>query len=334
MGFNVCVAGATGNVGRTMISILEERNFPVDRLRLLASSRSVGKKLQYKGADIAVEELTPESFEKGEIVLSSPGGSVSKWFAPSAAKAGALVIDNTSAFRMHDDVPLVVPEVNPEEAHNHKGIIANPNCSTIQMVVVLKPLHDAATIERVVVSTYQSVSGAGIAAIDELRDQSVAIAGGGSYAPKVFPHQIAFNCIPQIPQKDAFDDNYYTSEEMKMVNETHKIMKAPSIRVTATTVRVPVFVSHSEAVNVQTARKLTRAEAIEILKKAPGVMVTDDPSQQLYPLASVAAGKDDTFVGRIREDISHERALDMWIVSDNLRKGAALNAVQIAELFL
>ncbi len=334
MGFNVCVAGATGNVGRTMISILEERNFPVDRLRLLASSRSVGKKLQYKGVDIAVEELTPESFEKGEIVLSSPGGSVSKWYAPSAAKAGALVIDNTSAFRMHDDVPLVVPEVNPEEAHKHKGIIANPNCSTIQMVVVLKPLHDAATIERVVVSTYQSVSGAGIAAIDELRDQSVAIAGGGSYDPKVFPHQIAFNCIPQIPQKDAFDDNYYTSEEMKMVNETRKIMKAPSIRVTATTVRVPVFVSHSEAVNVQTARKLTRTEAIEILKKAPGVTVTDDPSQQLYPLASVAAGKDDTFVGRIREDISHERALDMWIVSDNLRKGAALNAVQIAELFL
>jgi len=334
MGFNVAVAGATGNVGRTMISILEERNFPVDRLRLLASKRSVGKTLRYKGEEIAVEELTPESFEKGEIVLSSPGGSVSKWFAPSAAKAGALVIDNTSAFRMDADVPLVVPEVNPEEAHNHKGIIANPNCSTIQMVVVLKPLHDAATIRRVVVSTYQSVSGAGIKAINELREQSRAIIDGGSYEPDVFPYQIAFNCIPQIPQSNAFSDNLYTSEEMKMVNETRKIMKAPEIRVSATTVRVPVFISHSEAVNVETERKLSRDEAIAILKKAAGVTVIDDPSQQLYPLASDAAGKDDTFVGRIREDISHEKALDMWIVSDNLRKGAALNAVQIAELFL
>ncbi|MHB9027401.1 MAG: aspartate-semialdehyde dehydrogenase [Candidatus Latescibacterota bacterium] len=333
MGFNVCVAGATGNVGRTMIQILEERNFPVDRLRLLASSRSVGKKLAYKGADIAVEELTPESFEKGEIVLSSPGGSVSQWFAPSA-KAGALVIDNTSAFRMYPNVPLVVPEVNPEEAFQHEGIIANPNCSTIQMVVVLKPLHDAARIKRVVVSTYQAVSGAGIAAITELHDQAEALLKGKHYERKVFPHQIAFNCIPQIPQKNAFGDNYYSDEEMKMVNETKKIMKDNTIRVSATTVRVPVFTGHSESVNVETARKLTRDEAIAILSKAPGVTVMDDPARQVYPLACVAAGKNDTFVGRIREDVSHESALDMWIVADNLRKGAALNAVQIAELFL
>jgi aspartate-semialdehyde dehydrogenase len=334
MGFNVCVAGATGNVGRTMIQILEERNFPVDRLRLLASSRSVGKKLAFRGEEISVEELKLDSFGKGEIVLSSPGGSVSKWYAPSAARSGALVIDNTSAFRMEKNVPLVVPEVNPEEAFKHEGIIANPNCSTIQMVVVLKPLHDAAKIERVVVSTYQAVSGAGIAAINELSEQAKAILEGREYPPRIFPHQIAFNCLPQIPQKKAFGDNYYSEEEMKMVNETKKIMKDDTIRVTATTVRVPVFVGHSESVNVQTDRKLTRAMAIDILKKAPGVTVMDDPSAQIYPLASFAEGRNSTFVGRIREDISHESALDMWIVSDNLRKGAALNAVQIAELFI
>ncbi|MFA6471522.1 MAG: aspartate-semialdehyde dehydrogenase [Candidatus Latescibacterota bacterium] len=334
MGFKVCVAGATGNVGRTMIQILEERNFPVDRLRLLASSRSVGKKLTFRGQEIAVEELTLSSFEKGEIVLSSPGGSVSKWYAPSAAKAGALVIDNTSAFRMEKNVPLVVPEVNPQEAFNHEGIIANPNCSTIQMVVVMKPLHDAARIERVVVSTYQAVSGAGIAAITELADQSKAILENREYAPKVFPHQIAFNCIPQIPQKNAFGQNFYSEEEIKMVNETKKIMKDDSIRVTATTVRVPVFTGHSESVNIETSRKLTREQAIDILSKAPGVTVMDDPAAQIYPLASIAEGKNTTFVGRIREDISHKSALDMWIVSDNLRKGAALNAVQIAELFI
>ena len=334
MGFNVCVAGATGNVGRTMLTILEERNFPVDRLRLLASKRSLGVRMSFRGQEIAVEELTPDSFEKGEIVLSSPGGSVSKWYAPSAAKSGAVVIDNTSAFRMDADVPLVVPEVNPDDAHKHNGIIANPNCSTIQMVVVLKPIHDAAQVKRVVVATYQAVSGAGKAAIEELHDQSRAILDGVPYEASVFPHQIAFNCLPQIPQKDAFGDNFYTSEEMKMVNETRKILHDDSIRVSATTVRVPVVTGHSESVNVETAKKLTRAEAIVILSKAPGVTVLDDPDAQLYPLASVAAGKDDTFIGRIREDISHESALDMWIVSDNLRKGAALNAVQIAELFL
>ncbi len=334
MGFNVCIAGATGNVGRTMIKILEERNFPVDRLRLLASLRSVGKTIDFKGTPIKVEELGLDSFEKGEIVLSSPGGSISKWYAPSAVKAGALVIDNTSAFRMDDNVPLVVPEVNPDQAFKHKGIIANPNCSTIQMVVVLKPLHDAAKIKRLVVSTYQAVSGAGIAAITELSEQSTAIIEGKSYNKAVFPHQIAFNCLPQIPQKNAFGENFYTEEEMKMVNETRKIIMDDSIRITATTVRVPVFTGHSESVNIETETKLTRDDAIKILKNAPGVEVMDDPANQVYPLATDAAGKDATFVGRIREDISMDNALDMWIVSDNLRKGAALNTVQIAELFI
>jgi len=333
MGFKVCIAGATGNVGRTMIEILEERNFPVDRLRLLASMRSVGKKLSFNGEDITVEELTLNSFEKGEIVLSSPGGSVSKWYVPSAVQAGAMVIDNTSAFRMDKDVPLVVPEVNPEEAYKHKGIIANPNCSTIQMVVVLKPLYDAARIKRIVVSTYQAVSGAGIEAIKELKAQAEAVLGGRAYTNVVFPHQIAFNCIPQIPQKNAFTSNYYSEEEMKMVNETKKIMKDSSIRITATTVRVPVVTGHSESVNAEFVRKITRDEALAILRKAPGVKVLDDPASAVYPLACEAEGKDDTFVGRIREDISRENTLDMWIVSDNLRKGAALNAVQIAELF-
>ena len=334
MGLNVCIAGATGNVGRTMINILEERNFPVDRLRLLASSRSAGKTLSYKGGDITIEELTPDSFEKGEIVLSSAGGTISKWFAPSAAKAGAVVIDNTSAFRMDPSVPLVVPEVNPARAHEHNGIIANPNCSTIQMVVVLKPLHDAATIRRVVVSTYQSVSGAGKAAIDELTEQSRAVIEGRDYPAEVFPYQIAFNCLPQIPQSKAFASNGYTDEEMKMVNETTKILEDDTIRVTATTVRVPVFTSHSEAVNVETERKLTRTDAIRVLGAAPGVTVMDDPDTQCYPLAVDATGKDDTFVGRIREDISHPSALAMWVVADNLRKGAALNTVQIAELLV
>ncbi|MFC1607595.1 aspartate-semialdehyde dehydrogenase [Candidatus Latescibacterota bacterium] len=334
MGFNVCVAGATGNVGRTMIKILEDNNFPVDRLRLLASSRSAGKKLEYKGAEIVVEELTQESFEKGEIILSSPGGSVSKWYAPSAAKAGALVIDNTSAFRMDNHVPLVVPEVNPEEAFKHSGIIANPNCSTIQMVVVLKPIHDKARIRRVVVSTYQAVSGAGIAAIQELKDGSQAVIDGKHFESKVFPHQIAFNCLPQIPQSKAFGDNYYTSEEMKMVNETKKIMNDTSIMVTATTVRVPVFTGHSESINIETERKLSRTDVINLLSEAPGVIVQDEPEKELYPLASRAEGKNKTYVGRIREDISHSSAIDMWVVSDNLRKGAAFNTVQIAELFV
>jgi len=317
-----------------MITLLEDRNFPVDRLRLLASIRSVGKKLPFRGGEITVEELRKDSFEKNELVLSSPGGSVSRWYASSAVKSGAIVIDNTSAFRMDKDVPLVVPEVNPDDAFRHQGIIANPNCSTIQMVVVLKPLHDAASIRRVVVSTYHAVSGAGISAINELRNQSAAILEGTNYNASVFPKQIAFNCIPQIPQKKAFLANFYTEEEMKMVNETQKIMNDSSIRITATTVRVPVITGHSESVNIETAKKLTRKEAIAILSTAPGVTVMDDPFAGLYPTAVEAEGRDETFVGRIREDISQENGLDLWIVSDNLRKGAALNAIQIAELLL
>ena len=327
----VAVAGATGVVGRQMLETLEARNFPVSKIKLLASERSKGKQLPFKGEMIDVEVLSDDSFEGVDIALFSAGGGTSKRFAPSAAKAGAVVVDNSSAWRMDPEVPLVVPEVNAYDIAKHKGIIANPNCSTIQMVVVLKPLHDAARIKRVVVSTYQAVSGAGIAAISELQDQSRALLEGKEYPPKVFPHQIAFNCIPQIPQSDAFGDNGYTSEEMKMVNETKKILGDDSVAVTATTVRVPVITGHSESVNVETEKKLTATEAKELLAKAPGVIVEDDLDAQKYPLATNAAGKYDTFVGRIREDISHPSALDMWIVSDNLLKGAALNAVQIAE---
>jgi len=330
----VAVCGATGVVGREMIRVLEDRNFPVRSIKLLASERSRGKTLKFKGEDIPVEVLTEDSFNGVEIALFSAGGGTSKRFAPAAAAAGCVVIDNSSAWRMDPEVPLVVPEVNPHDLKWHKGIIANPNCSTIQMVVVLKPLHDAAKIRRVVVSTYQAVSGAGSAAINELKEQTAALIEGREYPPSVFPHQIAFNVIPQIPQKDAFGENGYTSEEMKMVNETKKIMGDPSIMVTATTVRVPVYIGHSESVNVETEKKLTANQARELLRRAPGVIVQDDPSAQLYPLPVNAAGRYETFVGRIREDISHPSALDMWIVADNLLKGAASNAVQIAEELL
>ncbi|HPO13826.1 MAG TPA: aspartate-semialdehyde dehydrogenase [Candidatus Hydrogenedentes bacterium] len=328
----VAVAGATGVVGRQMLKTLEDRNYPIKSIKVLASERSKGKTLTFKGEELPVEVLAENSFKGVEVALFSAGGGTSKKFAPFAAKDGCVVVDNSSAWRMDPEVPLVVPEVNPHDIPKHKGIIANPNCSTIQMVVVLKPLHDAATITRVVVSTYQAVSGAGSAAINELREASLRALNGEDPGHTVFPHPIAFNCIPQIPQKDAFTDNAYTSEEMKMVHETKKIMGDPSIRITATTVRVPVFNSHSESVNVETVKKLTADEARVLLAKAPGVVVVDDPANQLYPLAIDAAGKWDTYVGRIRDDISHPRALDMWIVSDNLLKGAALNAVQIAEL--
>ena len=327
----VAVAGATGLVGREMMRVLEERNFPVKSIKLLASARSKGMKLKFKGEDLPVEELTESSFKGVEIALFSAGGSTSKKFSPVAAKDGCVVVDNSSAWRMDETVPLVVPEVNAGDIKWHKGIIANPNCSTIQMVVVLKPLHDAAKLERVIVSTYQAVSGAGIKALDELMDQTKAVIEGRKPEAILFPHQIAFNCIPQIPQSDAFTDNGYTSEEMKMVNETKKIMGDQSIRVCATTVRVPVYTGHSESVNIETEKKLTPDEARAILAKAPGVIVKDDPSKQIYPLASEAAGHGETFVGRIREDLSHPHGLAMWIVSDNLLKGAALNAVQIAE---
>lgn len=328
----VAVAGATGLVGTRMLQVLEDRNFPVKSLKPLASERSRGKTVRFRGEDVPVEVLAEDSFKGVEVALFSAGGGTSKKFAPFAAKDGCVVVDNSSAWRMDPEVPLVVPEVNPDDVKWHKGIIANPNCSTIQMVVVLKPIHDAAKIERVVVSTYQAVSGAGVKALQEMQDQIRAVLEGREPVCKVFPHPIAFNCIPQIPQSDAFTENGYTSEEMKMVNETKKIMGDDSIRVTATTVRVPVHTGHSECVNIETQHKLTAQQARDVLSKAPGVVVIDDPAGQRYPLARDAAGKGETFVGRIREDISQSRGLDMWIVSDNLLKGAALNAVQIAEI--
>ncbi|HVN95007.1 MAG TPA: aspartate-semialdehyde dehydrogenase [Syntrophorhabdaceae bacterium] len=331
--YNVAVAGATGAVGNEMIEILGERKFPVKNLKLLASSRSAGKTISFRGTDVKVEELKEDSFKGVDIGLFSPGGSVSLKFAPIAAASGCVVIDNTSAFRMEKDIPLIVPEVNEHaiEGYKNRGIIANPNCSTIQMVVVLKPLHDAAKIKRVVVSTYQAVSGTGKKAIHELEQQVLAIYNNKQIETKVYPYQIAFNCLPHI---DSFLDNGYTKEEMKMVNETKKIMEDASIAVTATTVRVPVFYGHSESVNVEFEKAISPDEARKILKKAPGVKVVDDPSKNKYPLAIQAAGKDETFVGRIRADESVAHGLNMWIVSDNIRKGAALNAVQIAEVLI
>lgn len=331
--YTVAVAGATGAVGNEMITTLEQRNFPVKKLKLLASSRSVGKTITFRGQEIEVEELTENSFKGVDIGLFSPGGSVSLKFAPIAAASGCVVIDNTSAFRMEKDIPLVVPEVNEHAIENYKsrGIIANPNCSTIQMVVVLKPLHDAAKIKRVVVSTYQAVSGTGKKAIHELEQQVLAIYGNKKIDVNVYPYQIAFNCLPQI---DTFIENGYTKEEMKMVNETKKIMEDDGIAVTATTVRVPVFYGHSESVNVEFEKDLSPDDARKILSKAPGVKVVDDPSKKIYPLAIEAAGKDETFVGRIRRDESIAHGLNMWVVADNIRKGAALNAVQIAEVLI
>ncbi|MCX8022414.1 MAG: aspartate-semialdehyde dehydrogenase [Syntrophorhabdaceae bacterium] len=331
--YNVAVVGATGAVGNEMVAILEQRKFPVNKLTLLASARSIGKTLTFRGEEIPVDELKEDSFKGIDIGLFSPGGAVSLKYAPIAAAAGCVVIDNTSAFRMEPDIPLVVPEVNPHAIKDYKnrGIIANPNCSTIQMVVVLKPLHDAAKIKRVVVSTYQSVSGTGKKAIFELEQQVLAIYNNKPVEKNVYPHQIAFNCLPHI---DAFLENGYTKEEMKMVNETKKIMEDNTIQVTATTVRVPVFYGHSESVNVEFEREITPEMARKILSKAKGVKVVDDPSKNKYPLAINAAGKDDTFVGRIRRDDTVPHGLNMWIVADNIRKGAALNAVQIAELLV
>jgi aspartate-semialdehyde dehydrogenase len=330
-GPSVAIVGATGAVGEEMRRVLEQRNFPVGSLKLLASSRSIGKEVVFRGEKFKVEELKPERLKGVEIVLSSPGASVSKVYVPEAIKLGCVIVDNTSAFRMEPDVPLVVPEVNPHAIKRHKGVIANPNCSTIQMVVALKPLHDAAKIKRVVVSTYQSVSGTGMKAIIELREQTRALMNGEKYPPQVYPHQIAFNVLPQI---DAFLDNGYTKEEMKMVNETRKIMEDDSIKVSATTVRVPVYRGHSESVNIEFASEMTPEQARRILSKAPGVTVVDDPSNSLYPLAINCDGLDDIFVGRIRGDDTVPYGLNIWIVSDNLRKGAALNAVQIAEYLL
>lgn len=327
----VAVVGATGAVGREMLKTLEQRDFPATKVRALASARSAGTKLPFRDDEIVVEELAENSFAGTNLALFSAGGSTSEKFAPHAVKAGCVVVDNSSAWRMDDDCPLVVPEVNPGALKWHHGIISNPNCSTIQMVVVLKPLHDAATIRRVVVSTYQAVSGTGQKAINELEKQVRQMFNMQEPEANVYPHRIAFNCLPHI---DVFLENGYTKEEMKMVNETVKIMEDPSIRVTATTVRVPVFYGHSESVNIETEKKLTPNEARAILAKAPGVVVYDNPALNYYPLAIQAAGEDEVFVGRIREDESVANGLNMWIVADNIRKGAALNAVQIAELLV
>ena len=332
-GFNVAVVGATGLVGETMIEVLEERNFPVKQLFALASERSVGKSVTFRGKRQAVGNLAEFDFSQVDIGLFSPGGEVSREYAPKAAAAGCVVIDNTSEFRYFDDVPLVIPEVNPKAIaqYTNRGIIANPNCSTIQMLVVLKPIHDVAIIEHINVATYQSVSGAGREAITELATQSAALLSGqGPVKAGVIPAQIAFNCVPQI---DRFEDNGYTREEMKMVWETRKILGAPEIRVNPTAVRVPVFYGHSEAVHVTTHRKLSAAAARELLTRAPGVTVMDERRPGGYPTAAVeAANRDTVYVGRIRDDMSSERGLDLWIVADNVRKGAATNSVQIAEI--
>ncbi len=324
----VAVAGATGAVGREMTAILEERKFPVAELVPLASERSEGERLDFNGKKWTVKRLTKESFKGVDIALFSAGAARSLEFAPAAVEAGTVVIDNSSAYRMDPEVPLVVPEVNPHAIARHKGIIANPNCSTIGMIVALKPIHDAATIKRVVVTTFQSVSGTGKKAVDELARQTTALFSFKEIEKNVYPHQIAFNCLPHI---DVFLDNGYTKEEMKMVNETKKIIEDNSIRVTATTVRVPVFRCHSESLNIETEKKLSADETRALLAAAPGVIVYDDPGKNLYPLAIDVAGKDETYVGRIREDESIEKGINLWLVSDNLRKGAALNAVQIAE---
>jgi aspartate-semialdehyde dehydrogenase len=327
-GYVVAVVGATGAVGTEMIDVLEERKFPVTRLVPLASTRSAGGTVTFKGNEVPIEVLTKDSFAGVDIALFSAGADLSREFAPIAVKAGAVVIDNSAAWRMTPEVPLVVPEVNAHDIQRHKGIIANPNCSTIQMVVALKPLHDQARIKRIVVTTFQSVSGTGKDAMDELMAECQDLLSFKAASPKVYPYQIAFNCLPQI---DEFLPSGYTKEEMKMVHETRKIMGDQSIHVTATTVRVPVYVGHSEAVNIETERKLSANEARAILSTAPGVLLYDDPAHKIYPMPLEVAGKDEVYVGRVREDESIANGLNLWVVADNLRKGAALNAVQIAE---
>ena len=329
--FSVAIVGATGAVGRTMLAILAERRFPIRSLRLLASERSEGTVLPFKGEEIKVERLTERAFHGIELALFSAGATRSRAFAPTAVTAGALVVDNSSAFRMDPAVPLVVPEINPEAARRHRGLIANPNCTTIVTVMALKPLHDAARVQRVIVSSYQSVSGAGARGIEELKQQVLAWARGETAEAKVFPHPIAFNLIPQV---DAFEATGYTREEMKLVHETRKILGDENIRIAATTVRVPVWYAHSVSVTVETERKVTVDEARRLFATFPGLTLWDDPAKAQYPMPIGAAGKDECYVGRIREDLSSERGLSFWAVGDQLRKGAALNAIQIAELVL
>ncbi len=326
--YNVAIMGATGAVGTCFLNILAERKFPIKNLKLLASERSEGKSLKFAGKSYPVEVLTHDSFKDVDIVLASAGASRSLEFLPSAVKSGAVCVDNSSAFRMDKNIPLVVPEVNPEMIKHNKGIIANPNCSTIQMVVALWPIHKVAKIKRIVVTTFQSVSGAGQKKVTELWEQSKVFLAKGKVMPVELPHQIAFNLIPQI---DVFLENGYTKEEMKMVNETRKIMGDDSIQVNATCVRVPVFFAHSESVNIETEKPISPKEVRALLSKAEGVTLIDDPEHGSYPMPIFAEGKDDTFVGRIRKDESVKNGLSMWIVADNIRKGAALNAIQIAE---
>jgi aspartate-semialdehyde dehydrogenase len=327
--YRVAVVGATGAVGRAMRSILAERSFPVKEMVALATAKSAGTRLDYRGTEVVCRELTAESFKGIDLALFSAGGGTSLTFAPIARDAGCVVVDNSSAWRMDPDVPLVVPEVNPDDVDRHKGIIANPNCSTIQMVVVMKPLHDESRITRVIVSTYQAVSGTGAKAINELVQQTGQVLAGEDPEIVVYPHQIAFNCLPHI---DVFLEDGYTKEERKMVDETRKIMGDDSIAVSATCVRVPVQNGHSEAVNLEFARPLSVERAQELLATAPGVKLMDDTANKIYPMPIVASGTDDTYVGRIRRDPTVENGLNLWVVADNLRKGAALNAVQIAEL--
>src|SRR5574337_200346 len=331
--YTVAVVGATGAVGETMLRLLEERNFPVRHLKLLASERSVGTSVTFRGEEIKVERLSEDSFQGVEIALFSAGATRSHTFGPPAAKAGAIVIDNSSAFRMDPDIPLVIPEINPDAlaGYRTRGIIANPNCTTIVMLMPLKPLHDYGRIRRVIATSYQAVSGAGAKGIEELKRQTLAWAAGKPIEVSAFPEQIAFNVIPHI---DVFQPNGYTKEELKLVFETRKILGDDSIGVSPTTVRVPVFTAHSVSMNVETERKITVDKAKELLAKMPGLVVFDEPKAGRYPMPILAAGKDDCFVGRIREDLTNDHALNLWVVGDQLRKGAALNAIQIAELLI
>ena len=328
-GPRVAIVGATGLVGETFINLLEERGFPLSSLTLMASARSAGKRITVMGDELEVIEATPDSFEGIDIALFSAGGGTSKQLAPEAARRGAVVVDNSSAWRMEADVPLVVPEVNPDDALNHHGIIANPNCSTIQMVVALWPLHRENPIRRIIVDTYQSASGAGRLALDEMLEQTRGVLNGDSPQPNAFPHRIAFNAIPQI---DVFDDEDYTKEEIKMVRETQKIMHAPDIAISATCVRIPAAFAHSEAIHVEFTEPISPADARDILEQAPGIVVNDEPANRDYPMAIDAQGRDEVFVGRIRRDTALDNGLSIWVVADNIRKGAATNTIQIAEL--
>lgn len=328
---NVAILGASGLVGQTLLRLLEERNFPVGKLRILATARSAGQTVTFRGQELVIEEATPDAFAGVDIAFFAASNEASRELAPEAVRRGAVVIDKSSYWRMHPEVPLAVPEVNPDAIRQHRGIIASPNCSTIQLVLPLKALHDAAGLKRVVVSTYQAVSGTGKEAVEELRRQAPRVLAEEDPEPQVYPRPIAFNVLPHC---DSFQENGYTREEMKLTLETRKILGLPDLPIAATAVRVPVFTGHSEAVLVETEEKLTAAQAREVLARMPGVVVVDDPAALAYPDPLMAAGRDEVFVGRIREDLSSPTGLWLWVVSDNLRKGAATNAIQIAEFLI